>query len=394
MDTLIKEKIKQAIGILDEFEIDVWLTFVRETTAGDNKVLPLIYGYDLTWQSAIILCRNGEKISIIGHFEAETAKSTGLFTKIIPYHQSIRDHLIDSLSELNPGTIAINYSMDDVLADEISVGMHQLLLKYLKGTQWLEKLISSERIIRALRGRKTKTEIDRVKNAIAVTNDIYEKTFNYIQPGLTEIEVSQFMHNEIEIRKVIPAWDHAHCPTVNAGPNSPIGHVLPTDLIISKGQIIHLDFGVKLDDYCSDIQRVIYILAEDEIEPPAAVQHGFKTIVNAIQRTVNTIKPGMMGNEIDQITRKHIIEAGYPEYMYATGHQLGRLAHDGAGIIGPLWERYGDTPRYLVEPGQIYTIEPGIMIPNYGYCGLEEDILITNDGAIFLGKPQTELMVK
>jgi Xaa-Pro aminopeptidase len=211
---------------------------------------------------------------------------------------------------------------------------------------------------------------------------------------MSEIEVSQFMQNEIEVRKINPAWEYAHCPTVNAGPYSPIGHVLPTDLKISKGEIVHIDFGVRLEGYCSDIQRVIYLLGNEEKEPPSPVQRGFDTIVEAIQKTVNSIKPGMMGYEIDQITRNHIIDSGYPEYMYATGHQLGRLAHDGAGIIGPLWERYGDTPRYEIEAGQVYTIEPGIMIPNYGYCGLEEDILITNEGAVFLGTPQTTLMVK
>lgn len=392
MDKLTQQKVVQARSILEEKSVDLWLTFVRETTAVRDPILPLIFGKDLTWQSALLLTRFGEYIAIVGHFEAEAARRIGVFDVVIPYHESIEGELIKVLERINPNTIAINYSRNDPTADGISHGMYLNLTALLSKTPYLKRLISSESLISALRGRKTDAEIRRIDKAIATTEEIYEKTFEFVKPGMSELDIQSFMHDQIGRRGLESAWEWEQCPTINAGPVSPIGHVGPTEIVINRGEILHFDFGIKQDDYCSDIQRVVYFLQSGEKDAPEPVKKGFKTIVRAIQNAVREMKPGVIGHVVDDLARRTVTQEGYPEYKYATGHQLGRQAHDGGGILGPLWERYGETPKYPLEKGQVYTVEPGLMVPGFGYIGIEEVVQVTSDGADFISVPQTEII--
>jgi Xaa-Pro aminopeptidase len=395
MSTLVQEKVEQAIGILQETGIDLWLTFVRETSAGGDPVLPLIYGEgDLTWQSALILTRSGERIAIVGRFDAEAARATGAYSTVIPYDQSCKPELLRVLDQLSPAQIALNYSQNDVLADGLGHGLYQVLDGYLGDSVYAECTLSAEQVIALLRGRKTPAEVGRIQAAVETTCQIYERTFDYVQPGMTEIEIGRFMQAQLQAFGVGPAWHLDHCPTVNAGPDSPIGHVGQTTQQVRRGELLHFDFGVRQDSYCSDIQRVMYFLAPGEHTPPGPVQRGFDTVVRAVQDAVGAMRPGVLGKEVDAVARGVITNAGYPEFKYATGHQLGRLAHDGAGILGPEWERYGDTPNRPLEAGQVYTVEPGLMVEGYGYVGLEEDVVVTEAGAEFLGDPQLNLILR
>jgi len=392
MPTLIQQKVDQAIGILRQTGVDAWLTFVRETSAISDPVLPLIYGHWLTWQSALLLARSGERIAIVGHFDALTAERTGAYTTVIPYHESIGPALLAALEQIQPAQIAINFSATDVHADGLTHGMYQLLCGYLKGTPWADRLVSAERIAAALRGRKTPEEIARIRRAVETTREIFEETFAVLRPGITEAELGRFMRAQIDTRGIAAAWEPASCPAINTGPDSYVGHAAPSDLVVAHGHLVHFDFGVRQDDYCSDIQRVIYMLRPGEVEAPEPVQRGFVVVRAALEAARTAMRPGVPGLQVDAAARDVVTTAGYPEYKYATGHQLGRQAHDGGALLGPLWERYGDAPRQTLETGQVFTLEPGLTVPGYGYLGLEEDVVVTETGAEYLGAPQQDLI--
>jgi Xaa-Pro aminopeptidase len=392
--SLIQEKIHQAIEILQEQGTDLWLTFVRETSGVRDPALDFLIGAnDLTWPSGLILTRKGKKIAIIGNLEKDAVQRLDVFDEIIGYDAAISKLLRDTITRLNPDHIAVNTSKNNVHSDGLTHAMYEFLCEYLAGTPYADRIVSAEPIINAMRGRKTETELVRIRRAVEITDEIYKKTFEFIKVGMTEIEVGEYMHQLAREYGVGLAWPAENCPAVNSGPDSPVGHNGPTNIKIEPGHLIHFDFGVKYEDYCSDIQRMAYVLRGDETEVPPEVQRGFITVRTAIEKSREFMKPGATGNSIDVISREIIVDSGYPEYPYALGHQLGRVAHDGGALLGPLWEKYGDSPNQKLEVGQVYTLEPGLAVQNYGYIGLEEDVVMTEQGAEYIGETQRELVL-
>lgn len=105
------------------------------------------------------------------------------------------------------------------------------------------------------------------------------------------------------------------------------------------------------------------------------------------------LKPGVSGWEVDAVAREYFTRHGLPEYLHAFGHNVGRVAHDGGVTLGPRWDRYGQTPYMPVEAGNVFAIELGAQVPGKGWIYLEENVLVTEDGAQWLSSPQRELTV-
>src|SRR5690349_15053490 len=107
--TIQQEKLAQAVGILNELNVDAWLTFVRETSHNADPALGLIMGVDMTWQAAFIVTRTGRKIAIAGRYDAENVRQMGGYDEVIAYDQSIEQDLVRVLDSLNIRQIAVNY---------------------------------------------------------------------------------------------------------------------------------------------------------------------------------------------------------------------------------------------------------------------------------------------
>lgn len=385
---MIKEKIKQAIAILNEKKIDLWLTFVRETGTFADPAMDLVGGAEVVWQSAFLISASGESIAIMGTYDTENFKRQGNYQKIIGYDQDITPVLLTEIKRLDPVTIAVNYSPDNDLADGLTHGMYLLLDRIFAGTPYRNRLISAEPVLSALRGRKLPVEVTRIKESIRTSDEIFKQLLGFLKPGLTEKQVDEFVTSQFEAHKVKRAF-----PTIiNHGAKSPVGHVGPSDAVLEKGDLFHIDFGVKKDGYCSDIQRMVYFLAPGEKKPPTNVQKAFDAVRKTITTAAEHLKPGAIGYKIDAVGRQTVTACGYPEYNHALGHQLGRAVHDGGTLLGPRWPRYGQATEGEVEAGNVFTLELGANVPGKGTVSLEEDVLVTERGCEFLTKPQAELI--
>src|SRR5918992_700790 len=170
--TLVREKLDQAPSILEEHGVDLWLTLVRETLLTRDPCLELIAGTYCAWQSAFLLSRSGERIAIVGRYDAPSVEQLGAYSEVAGYDESIRPGLRETIERLDPGTIAINYSDSDPAADGLTHGMWLVLQETLEGTPYADRLVSSKPIVGSLRGRKSPFEIDRIRAAIAETEDI------------------------------------------------------------------------------------------------------------------------------------------------------------------------------------------------------------------------------
>lgn len=390
---LIKEKTDQAVGLLREFGLDCWITFTRESEiCGDPTLVFLAPGH-VTWHSAFIICADGRKRAIVGLYDRKGIEETGAYDSVTGFVTGIKEPLIACLKEFAPRSIALNYSIESEICDGLTHGMFLTMKEMLADAAPTASIVPAERIVSALRERKTPAEVDAIRKAVRITEDIYGAVFGFISPGRTEKEIAAYMLAEVERRKMVTAWGRTTCPAVFTGPDTAQAHYSPTDRKIERGHVLNMDFGVKVDEYCSDMQRTCYILERGETEPPRDVRRGFETIVRAVEESRLAMKPGIEGHVIDRIARTIVTEAGYAEFPHALGHQVGRFAHDGTALLGPKWEKYAGKPFRKLEPGMVFTIEPRLTVPGHGVITIEEMVVVTGKGAEWLGVPQKGIVL-
>lgn len=387
---LVQEKLAQAAQILDELDVDLWMLAVRESDVLGDPSLPLIVGTSVTWESFFLVSRTGHHVAIVGTGDVENIAQTGAWSDIRGYVQGPGQTLLGAVGELNPNHIALNYSTDNVMADGLTHGMFLRLEEILGSSTYWSRIVPGEPIASRVRSRKSAEELQRIRSAVRTTNEIWEGLEEWLRGGATERQTADFIHAQLESRGIDAAWDTRYCPGVTAGPDSPIGHTGPTDIAIQPGHLLTLDFGVKQDDYVSDMQRTYYFLAEGEQQAPAPVQRAFRLISGVIQDAAKILKPGVTGWEVDRIARETFEREGLEEWGFALGHQIGRAVHDGGCLLGPRWDRYGQKPYDQVEENQVFTLEIATNVPGYGRVSLEEDVVVTADGCEFLSPPQIE----
>ncbi len=387
MRNLYQEKLNQAIGYLNEHNIDLWLIYSSE---GSDPSVPLVMGLKTVGKTFFLITKEGKKYAIASIIDAQESEDSGLFDGVFKYSSNCEDVLKELIAKINPNKIALNYSVNDNLCDGLTVGRYRWLMDVL-GDEFNNRVIKSEVFLKKIRSIKSPLEIQRIKKAINITLEIYEEVFDRLKVGLSEYEVGEMFVEGMKKRGVVNG--NTKELTMPMILTERIAHREPGSAIIKPGDFMIVDFSVDYQGYVSDIARTVYFLKNNETVAPRSMQERFDTVYEAITLVKENIKPGMKGYEIDQIAREHLLSCGMPEISHATGHQVGRYTHDGGTLLGPRWERYGTAPYEIIEENMVFTIEPTILFENDYSILTEEIILVKEDGAEFLSDRQEEIVL-
>ncbi len=219
--------------------------------------------------------------------------------------------------------------------------------------------------IEKMRAVKQAPEVEAVRRAIAVAEEVFNNVWETLEPGCTEREVAWEITRQLGEKSEGPSFP----PIVASGPNAALPHAVPTDRVIRQGETVIIDMGAIVDGYCSDMTRTI-IPGGDA---PAETRQVYMVVKRAQAAAQDCIMAGMTGREADAVARRVINDAGYGKYfVHSLGHGVGLAVHE-APSLSP-------RSRKKLRSGMVVTVEPGIYID--GKCGvrLENMGLVEENG--------------
>jgi Xaa-Pro aminopeptidase len=383
------KKLAQARSFLAPAGLDAWLIVVRESGERPDPALRYFVDQDFTWTSYFLVTPE-RTVALVATLDAPDVVTSGLFDEVRTYREGPTAALRALLTEIDPARIGINVSLHDALADGLTAGLRDALVESLRATPYAARLVPADSLVGRVRAVKLPEEQSLIRRAVEETEAMFDAAAREFRVGMTAREIAACFHRLADRSGARTAWPRRHCPTVTVGAEAAVGHVSPGEERITHGCIVHVDFGIVRGGYCSDLQRLWYVTPQGGRETPEAVRAAYAAIVEGIERGARALRPGIAGWEVDEAARSHLVAKGYAEYAHALGHHLGRAVHDGGGVLGPRWERYGSEPFQKVEVGHVYTLEPSIHLPGHGVVSLEEDVVVLPHGIEYLSRfPRT-----
>lgn len=255
--------------------------------------------------------------------------------------------------------------------DFLTWGVHRLVAKKLKKVTPPVRLKPLNGLLDEMREVKEKSEITAMEASSDLMSEILGAVIERLEPGRTEKEIAW----EIEgLAREGGAEDVAFPPIVASGPNGALPHAVPTDRKIRAKEPIILDVGVKIDGYCCDMTRTIFLG-----RPGPKFRDIYRTVREAQLAALRMVRPGTESTKPDAIAREVISDAGYGAYF---GHSLGH----GVGLATHERPRLGPQNPVTLRQGMVVTVEPGIYLPGKGGVRLEEMVVIESDGPRVLTK--------
>lgn len=240
----------------------------------------------------------------------------------------------------------------------------------------VRELVPLRGMVEGLRAVKEPGEVAAIRRALAIAGKALEASVRRLA-GSSEIAVASRL--QAEIRK--GGGDEESFPTIVAsGPRAALPHGLPSGRIIGGGDLVVIDFGVKLGGYCCDVTRSYSPSKWDKRSKEI-----YEVVLEAQRAALAVIAPGVKASDVDAAARQVIERAGHGKHFgHGTGHGVGLEVHE-LPVLSP---RSGDT----LEPGMVFTVEPGIYLENFGGVRIEDMVLVTESGSEILSRRIPKLL--
>jgi len=358
----IENRIKQVRKTFKKLNIDTLLILVEE----NRRYLSGFTGEDTQFDEssgALLISPDNLILATDSRYD-EQAKQEAWRYDIVTYRKGLSNELPKILKSLRTKRLGFE-------SIRVSVLQMNAIKKQLGKNKIRVVLVSTENIVENIRIIKDESEIEQTKKALEVAESAFLKFVPTIKPGMTEKDTAWRLEKKLRES----GGDSMSFPVICAsGPNSALPHAIPGQRKIKKGEPIIFDFGVKLNGYCSDTTRTVFIGRPDD-----TFKKVFQTVLDAQQMATEAIKPGKSSKAIDKIARDHIHKMGFKgKFGHSLGHGTGLAVHE-LPRISPL----KDTK---LKSGMIFTVEPGIYLPGQGGIRLENMVVVRENSAEVLNK--------
>jgi len=307
--------------------------------------------------SILAIPRSGPPTYIVARLDMERAKRDCWISQLIAFPEDTPD----LLSALDP---VLPMSVKRIGVERGTITLEQA--DFIRGRCTLETvLIDARPLVDRLRLIKSEAEIERLRESARIASSVMKQIQAEIRPGLIEAELAAWTEHLLVKEGAEGSSFEAF---MASGANAWLPQRVPVRKPIQDGEMILFDMGGVYDGYCSDITRT---LSTNGLLPDQ--RRLFDSVRQAYESALETVRPGAIAEQVDAAARNLLRSEGYGEYFtHLTGHGIGLSTHE-----GPIVDEHVET---VLEPGMVFTVEPGAYVPGVGAARIEDMVLVTETG--------------
>lgn len=240
-------------------------------------------------------------------------------------------------------------------------------------------LVGTKNVVEDLRRVKEPAELDVLRRAADITAETFAWILDRLVVGATERQIA--LDLEIHMREQ-GADEVSFVPIVGSGPLSAHMHHTPSDRAFDKGDFVLLDFGCRVDGYCSDFTRTVVLGAASDEQ-----RESYELVLRAHMAGIEAVRAGATGVDVDEAARSVMRDAGRVEqFGHGLGHGVGLDIHEAPTLR---W-----TSEDTLQSGEVVTVEPGVYVVGSGGVRIEDCVVVTDDGAEVLGNAPKDALLE